>query len=446
MKKLPFAWLGSKRAQKQGAGDKASLLDLGRRLGLPVPEGVVLLHRLYALLLEAGVIVKENGRIHCPDPVWLKQVLTADVRLPLLSGPMVVRAAFATPDSRSAAAIAPQLDVNFDDSQAVADALCDLWTAVSEQPDTFRRDLIIQKPVSIRNEGVLFSDPAYQDDLVCSGQYSLFSDQYSGDGEQVLLPQLRRGEQAEAGIPPFGQRLQMLLRGVRHTFGQGAWRVEWADDGQICWLLQINPLTQPPIRPDLFMPATLNGLLPERPSPAVSKRLVAASADLYDLFRDLDSSLPANRSLVQMVAERPSLNQSLLTDTMRHWGLPTAPVSALLGGANGRPAGRRWGRGLRRGWLMLRLGRRQLRTASQASSQAARWRRRAAETAGEETAVSHTLTELWIAALTAHLCLLGPLSPAQPRLAQAQTIWREETAAALSVLNEKLARPADLTP
>jgi rifampicin phosphotransferase len=449
MKKLPFAWLGSKRAKKQGASDKAGLLDMGRRLGLPVPEGVVLLHRLYELLLEAKVIVKENGhfdqlsagRIHCPDPYWLKQVLHKDVRLPPLSGSMIVRAAFSHADGLPVDPISPLFDVDFDQPQAVADALCALWTAVSNQPNNLRRDLIIQQPVSIQNEGAVISDPAYQDDLVSviGDQYSVIGERYAVDDERWLLPQLRHGERPATDLPAFGQRLQMLLRGVRHTFGRGVWRVEWADDGEICWLLQVNPLPQPPARPDLFVPTTLNGLLPERLAPAVSKHFVAACAGLYDLFRDLDSSLPAGRVLVKLEGARPFFNQSLLADTMRHWGLPTDPLHTLLGTPHDRSFERRNGRFLRRGRLMLRLGLRQLRTAAQAPSQAAQWRQRAAKIEGEETAVIHTIAQLYAAALDAHLRLLGPLSLDQPRIAQAQTTWREETAVALKILSEELA-------
>jgi hypothetical protein len=34
----------------------------------------------------------------------------------------------------------------------------------------------------------------------------------------------------------------MLLGGVRRTFGRGDWSIKWADDGRICWLLEVTPL------------------------------------------------------------------------------------------------------------------------------------------------------------------------------------------------------------
>jgi rifampicin phosphotransferase len=460
MKKLPFAWLGSKRARKQGAGDKAGLLDIGRRLGLPVPEGVVLLHRLYKLLLAAEVIVvdQENGRIHCPDPHWLKQVLQQDVRLPPLDGPMVVRAAFCAANNQATNGqpldpIPPLLNVDFDQPQAVADALCSLWTAVMDQSGTFRRDLIVQKPVSIRNEGVVFSDPAYQDDLVSviDGQYSVIGNRYSVigeqylvNGEQWLLPQLRSGENVGSDLPEFARRLQMLLRGVRRTFGREAWRVEWADDGEICWLLQVNSLVDTPARVDQFVPLPLYGLPPARLTPQISEQIVTACADLHTLLRRLDKSLPDGRVLVKLDAEeRPYINQSLLADTMRHWGLPTNPVHTLLGTEGNRSFGRCSGRVWRRGLLMVRLALRQLQTAVQAPTEAARWRQQAEDIDGEETAVGPTIAQLFAAALNAQLCLLGPISLDQPRIAQAQTIWQEEMAAAMQILCEKLVQQSN---
>jgi rifampicin phosphotransferase len=399
------------------------------------------------LLLEAGVIVKENDHfnqlrncIHCPDPDWLKQVLHEDVRLPPLKGKMIVRAAFTTASGEPIGSIAPVHNVDFAQSQAVAEAFCKLWTAVADQPDTVRRDLIIQELVSIRSEGIVFSDPAYQDD-----QCTVFGDHYSAISAELLLPQLRPGERAEENIPDFAQRLQMLLRGVRHTFGHRAWRVEWADDGKICWLLQVNPLTQPPARADQFVPLPLVGLPSARLTRPIGEQIVAACDDLYTWLRRLDKSLPHDRLLVKLVEERPPrpaqyrlyINQSLLTDTMRHWGLATDPVHAWLGTKSDRSFGPRRGRMLRRGPLMLRLVVRQLWTVMLASRQTAYWHRRAEASTVVEAAV--TLSQLCAAALTAHLFLLGPISPDRPRLAQARTIWQAETAAAIEILCQKLA-------
>ncbi len=436
MKKLPFAWLGSKRAKKQGAGEKAGLLDMGRRLGLPVPAGVVLLHRVHGLLLEAGIIVREGhhpSRIYCPDPNWLKEALHNDVRLPPLNGRMIIRAAFSDGEGQPFAPIPPVRDVDFGQPQAVAAALCRLWTAVADQPDTFRRDLIIQEQLSIQNEGTAYSDPAYQDDhySVVSSQYSGDSDRFSMNDDWLSLPQLRSGERADDNLPGFARRLQMLLRGVRRTFGQGAWRVEWADDGEICWLLQINPLPDPPVRQEQFVPLVLRGL---RPLPPLNKLIAAEPADLYHrLFRRLDRHLPDSRPpLLKTDGDQLLINQSLLLDTLRHWGLATRPVCDLLG-SEARFFGPQRRRRLRHGPLLLRLGLRQLWTAAQAESQTAYWLDQIKTAGGDKTAVStgsvtavlQAQANLWQAAITAQLSLLGPIGPNNARIAQARAIWQE---------------------
>jgi rifampicin phosphotransferase len=437
MKKLPFAWLGSKRAKKQGAGDKAGLLDMGHRLGLPVYTGVVLLHRVYDLLLEAGVIVAENdpfdqfsaSRIHCPDPDWLLQTLRDGVRLPPLAEPMIVRAAFTDGEGQPFDPVPPVRDVDFSQPQAVAAALCTLWTAVADQPDTFRRDLIIQEQIPIQHEGIAFSDSAYQDD-----QYSVVSDQLSMNGDLLPLPQLRSGERADESQPGFVRRLQMLLRGVRRTFGRGVWRVEWADDGEICWLLQVNLVPTPPVRSEQFVPLRLGRI---RPLPPLNQLIAAETADLYHhLFGRLDRHLPSSRPpLFKIEGEQLWCNQSLLLDTMRHWGLSTQPVCDLLG-SEARPFGRQQGRLRRRVPLLLRLGLRQLWTAAQAENQTAYWLDQIKTAASDETAVStdsvptviEAQANLWQAAITAQFSLLGPISPNNTRIAQAQAIWQEALA------------------
>ncbi|MCZ7668469.1 MAG: hypothetical protein M5U34_15385 [Chloroflexi bacterium] len=44
-------------------------------------------------------------------------------------------------------------------------------------------------------------------------------------------------------MPPYAQRLQKLLRGIRRTFGQGSWQVDWLDDGEICWVVKVEKLS-----------------------------------------------------------------------------------------------------------------------------------------------------------------------------------------------------------
>ena len=55
-----------------------------------------------------------------------------------------------------------------------------------------------------------------------------------------VIDRLRAFQRTSGEMPPFARRLQKLLRGVRRTFGRGDWCIEWADDGEICWLVQVQ--------------------------------------------------------------------------------------------------------------------------------------------------------------------------------------------------------------
>jgi hypothetical protein len=64
-------------------------------------------------------------------------------------------------------------------------------------------------------------------------------------GLPPTLPRLSRWSAPDTALPPFSRRLQMLLRGARRTFGPGTWRIEWVDDGQICYLIGATAKTPP---------------------------------------------------------------------------------------------------------------------------------------------------------------------------------------------------------
>jgi pyruvate,water dikinase len=59
--------------------------------------------------------------------------------------------------------------------------------------------------------------------------------------QSLVLPPLGTWQRPSPHLPAYAQRLQQLLRGLRRTFGQGDWGVAWADDGRICWMLQVWP-------------------------------------------------------------------------------------------------------------------------------------------------------------------------------------------------------------
>jgi len=88
-------------------------------------------------------------------------------------------------------------------------------------------------------------------------------DAVEGDADQLLrglAPELRRlrvpalrrrlqrahrgGDEWHTPLPPWAMRLSRLLRDVRRVLGRedvrGEREVEWADDGRVCWLLQVS--------------------------------------------------------------------------------------------------------------------------------------------------------------------------------------------------------------
>ncbi len=121
--------------------------------------------------------------------------------------------------------------------------------------------------VTARHAGVAFSEPGTYDDLVnvASG---LADGLVSGDvaGERLEIPRLER---AERGWPT---RLRALLADVRRVFGDEPWDIEWADDGDVCWLVQIRPITAPTIRNETLTAANHAEILPRLPSQLMTQR------------------------------------------------------------------------------------------------------------------------------------------------------------------------------
>lgn len=360
MSKTPFIWLGSRRSRKYPLGNKGRLLDVAASRGLPVPNGGILLHELYMLLLQEGVIHQEGEWIVCPDPEWLYEVFFTEVRFPRLNKPTAVRSAFAAEDRTNesmAGYFRSRLHVNLNDPQALSAALCDVWSSALRYGGTFRRDVLIMEMVAAQVAGVAFAQQAYQDDLVnfSSGTADrLVSGQVAG--ETLTLTRLEGWERPSPDLPPFGQRLQQLLRGVRRTFGAGDWDVEWADDGQVCWLVQVRPITRAPRRNEAFTFANIREIMPDPPSPLMTDVVATCAPDLFAYYRHFDSRLPATRPIIEVFAGRPLFNITLLTDMMRTWGLPTQLVTNSIGGSADREVGFRLLRFLRSSVPLLRQG------------------------------------------------------------------------------------------
>ncbi|MCP4427796.1 MAG: hypothetical protein GY803_25215 [Chloroflexi bacterium] len=232
--KTPFVWLGSGRAKKWDVDDKARLLDQAAKASLPVPAGGILLDEFFQLVVAEGVVAEEDGRFFAPDPHWLAETLFDGIRFPRLDKPVAVRAAFSTMsgDDGRPLSYPPQLSIDFNDPAQLAQSLCATWShAVAT---ALRRDLLIMEMVPAQTAGFARNDPAVEQDAI---EISTTTPSSS-----LHLSQLRTLQRPRANLPPYAQRLQQLLRGARRAFGKKAWEIVWADDGRICWLLQITIL------------------------------------------------------------------------------------------------------------------------------------------------------------------------------------------------------------
>ena len=83
-------------------------------------------------------------------------------------------------------------------------------------------------------------------------------------------------------------RLQALLRDIRRWLGNRDWDIEWADDGRICWLVQLRPITRPPRRDETFSIANHKEILPGLPSPFMTSIVESCAYELYGYYRDFD--------------------------------------------------------------------------------------------------------------------------------------------------------------
>lgn len=219
MTRLHFVWLGSKRAKKNGVAEKGWRLDMAARAGLPVPAGGILLDNFYWLAVQEEVVQMVDGRPHIPTPTALFDLLYTAVRFPQLDKPCLIRPLFGT-------AVPAQLPLNMSDPVALAAAFELLWQAAPAGEES-RHDLLVQEMVAIEVEGTAVTAAHHPTDTLT------FADQ------SLVLPQLTGWQRPDAALPDHLRRLQQLLRGVRRTFGAGQWRIQWMDDGRVCWLLEV---------------------------------------------------------------------------------------------------------------------------------------------------------------------------------------------------------------
>ena len=211
-----FAWLGSKRAAKRDVAEPGCLLDKAAANNLPVPAGGILLHDFYELALAEGVVQQENGQptaVSAPD---LHHLLYEFARFPRLEKKVVLR-------PLQGQQLGPEQVPLSADDPLLAKSLCEAWQQQNGRHDVL---LITHPQATVAGTAVTQSQIATDKIVLPEGSMEL---------EQLGL--LQRPDNT---LPPHMQRLQMLLRGVRRTFGDTGWEVVWKDDGRICWLWEFK--------------------------------------------------------------------------------------------------------------------------------------------------------------------------------------------------------------
>lgn len=237
-----FVWIGSGRARKRPVGLEGRLLDQAAHAGLPVPPGAILLDEFYRVCLDNGLAETRDGHAIIPDAELLVNTLFHSARLPSFERPIAVwrisplgiKEALPPFDHPARFPVDPRR------TEALADALSAAWSWLEARPQD-RRDLLLVEQVGAVQFGLAHLREGKDNDTV----------EVCGRGSStstLLLPVLRGWKAPDDALPPFARRLQMLLRGVRRTFGSGDWEIEWADDNQICRLTRAFPLS-PDTRP-----------------------------------------------------------------------------------------------------------------------------------------------------------------------------------------------------
>jgi rifampicin phosphotransferase len=305
--------IGSGASAGRGIGPKAALLDRCAAAGLLVPAGVVVPH----------------------EDLWPLRRTAHELAGLGLAPTVAVRSAFAAEDgvTRSlAGAFTTHLDVPGDRPEALLDALTDVVASgdVLDGDAVDRRDVLVLAMVPAVRAGVAFTQRDFEDDLIDHVD-GLAADLVAGrvGGTRERLAKRRR---FESTLPGWRGRVQDLLRAVRRELGERDWDVEWADDGTRCWLVQVRAVTAPPLRDEALTLANHREILPDLPSRFTTAVVADAAPELFGYWRGFDPSLPAERHFIDVVAGRPVINLSLLTDTMRILGLPTRFVTDSMGG------------------------------------------------------------------------------------------------------------------
>ena len=221
-----FIWLGAGRARRYHIGPPACWLDQAANAGLPVPAGAVLLDTFFRFSLSSGLAQANGHGVAIADPELWHNTLHLSAHLPRFRRPVAVYAA-AGAEPAAALPTAIRGAVEFNDPLAAARAIEAVWSSAAEN-ESLRRDALIVETVAATTAGMATTIAGAPDDQITLS---------ATPDTPFALPQLSGRGRPAPDQPPYARRLQQLLRGARRTFGPGAWRIAWADDGQICWLV-----------------------------------------------------------------------------------------------------------------------------------------------------------------------------------------------------------------
>ncbi len=223
-----FVWLGSGRARRRHVPAKGQYLDQAARAGLPVPAGAILLDDLWGTFLKNNLVAISGGRAIIPDPELFHNTLFYSVRLPRFNNLVAIRAAV----DGNEHPIPPCLNLDMNDTPRATSALAEVWTAILSAGSE-RMDILVMDMIHPCHSGTAISlQEAGEDEVIPSAP----------EDKGMLLSRSSRQHSAEYMLPDYARRLRLLLRGTRRTFGKGDWRIDWLDDGRICYLIQIKPM------------------------------------------------------------------------------------------------------------------------------------------------------------------------------------------------------------
>ncbi|MEY3990326.1 MAG: hypothetical protein RI985_1407 [Chloroflexota bacterium] len=316
----------------RGVATKAVRLAKAMRAGIAVPSCMVLLEEGWQAIRKLDLLATQQERLVPRDEALFIDALGLFSMLSGLTPRIAVRTLTDT-DSVYPLAVqgvhATSLRVDRRDPAGLSRAICGVWSAIQHVDGRRRGDVLLMSMVEPQFAGIALVARGFEDDWInyVAG---------SGDGlargvvtgMAMSLPRIYRGEQAHAKLP-FAQRLQQLLRQIRHVFGDQQWEVEWADDGETCWLIEIRPLVHAPRRNDHFGGGDWREGMPNLPSYFMALLLQGTQADLYGYFRQFDWVLDDERRFVELFAGRVRFNYSMLGDIMRRWGLPGSMANDL---------------------------------------------------------------------------------------------------------------------